>query len=206
MKQVIDWDEYYAYYFRYSLIIALVLTILFFLLLPQEFLSGKVYKLRKETATIAEELPPELEKIAEPPPVQKPQLPVAAESPEEVEAATIEKTEFTEITKKPIETDIPVVPFWAVEVKPQPKYIPKPAYPELARQAGIEGKVTVDALIDVDGKVIDVKIRKSSGNSSLDEAALSAARNAEFTPARQRDQFVRVWVTIPFQFSLTGGK
>lgn len=206
MKQVIDWDQYYTYYFRYSLIAALVLTILFFLLLPQEFLGGSAYKLRRETTTIMEELPPELEKIAEPPQAAKPQLPVAAQTPEEVEAATIEKTEFTEITKKPTETDIPVIPFWAVEVKPQTKNIPIPTYPELARQAGIEGQVVVDALVDVDGSVVDVKIRKSSGNTSLDESAMNAARGAQFTPAKQRDQLVRVWVSIPFKFSLKSGK
>ncbi len=206
IQQAFDWDLYYTVYIRYSVIAALALLILFFLVLPQEFLGGSVYKLRKETATISEQLPPELEKIAEPPQVVKPQLPVAAETPEEVEATTIEKTEFTEITKKPTETDIPVVPFWAVEVKPQTKSIPKPAYPELARQAGIEGQVVVDALVDVDGKVVDVKIRKSSGNTSLDEAAMNTARGAEFTPAKQRDQLVRVWVSIPFKFNLKSQK
>lgn len=206
MKQLINWDDYYAVYFRYSFIAALILTNLFFLVLPREFLSGGVYKLRKETSTISEELPPELEKLAEPPQAAKPQLPVATENPEEVEATTIAKTDFPEITRKPTETDIPVVPFWAVEVKPQTKSIPKPKYPELARQAGIEGQAVIDALVDIDGKVIDAKIRTSSGNKSLDEAALSAARGAEFTPAKQRDQFVRVWVSIPFKFSLTSGK
>ena len=206
MKQLIDWDDYYAVYFRYSFIAALILANLFFLVLPREFLSGGVYKLRKETSTISEELPPELEKIAEPPQAAKPQLPVATENPEEVEATTIEKTDFSEIIRKPTETDIPVVPFWAVEVKPQTKSIPKPKYPELARQAGIEGQTVIDALVDIDGKVIDAKIRTSSGNTSLDEAAINAARGAEFTPAKQRDQFVRVWVSIPFKFTLTAGK
>jgi protein TonB len=207
MKQTYaDWDEYYALYFRYSVIAALLLTCLVFLLLPREFLTGGVYKLRKETTTIAEELPPELEKIAEPPQQIRPQLPVATENPEEVEAQTIEKTDFTEITKKPTETDIPIVPYWVVEVKPQPVDIPKPSYPDLARQAGIEGQVVVKALVDVDGSISDVEILKSSGNTSLDQAALSAARNAKFTPAKQRDQAVRVWVSIPFKFSLTGGK
>jgi len=206
MKQLIDWDDYYAVYFRYSFIAALILANLLFLVLPREFLSGGVYKLRKETSTISEELPPELEKIAEPPQAAKPQLPVATENPDEVEAKTIENTDFSEIIKKPTDTDIPVVPFWAVEVKPQTKRIPKPKYPELARQAGVEGQTVIDALVDIDGKVIDAKIRKSSGNTSLDEAAMNAARGAEFTPAKQRDQLVRVWVSIPFKFSLTAGK
>lgn len=205
MKRYMDWDNYYAVYFRYSAIIALLLANLVFLVLPREFIY-KAYQLKKETATIAEELPPELEKLAEPPPVERPKLPVAAESPEEVEAQTIENTDIKEIIKKPTETDIPVVPYWVVEVKPQPISIPKPSYPDLARQAGVEGNVVVKALVDVDGKIIDAEILKSSGNTSLDQAALAAARDARFSAAKQRDQFVRVWVSIPFKFNLTGGK
>ncbi|MBS4015218.1 MAG: TonB family protein [Candidatus Latescibacteria bacterium] len=205
MKRVLDWDSYYTVYIRYSAIIALLILNLVFFLLPREFIY-QAYQLRRETITIAEQLPPELEKLAEPPPVERPKLPVAAESPEEIEAQTIERTEFQEIIKKPTETDIPVVPYWVVEVKPQPISIPKPSYPDLARQAGVEGNVVVKALVDVDGTIIDAEILKSSGNNSLDQAALSAARDSRFSAAKQRDQFVRVWVSIPFKFSLIGGK
>jgi len=52
---------------------------------------------------------------------------------------------------------------------------------------------------------MDVKILKSSGNQMLDQAALVAAKQSKFTPAKQRDKFVRVWVSIPIKFRLTGG-
>ncbi len=200
-----DWDEdiYYSRSFRFGMIASLIFHLAVFVVLPREFLVNP-YTLRKEVATVMEELPPELEKIAEPPPVQRPQLPVAATVPEEVEATTIAPTEFTEITKKPDLTEVPIVPFWKVEVKPKPEYLPQPDYPELARQAGIEGNAVVEALVDVDGKIIDAKILKSSGNEALDQAAVKAAQNARFTPAKQRDMFVRVWVSIPFRFTLTG--
>ena len=200
-----DWDEdiYYSRSFRFGMIASLIFHLAAFVVLPREFLVNP-YTLKKEVATVMEELPPELEKIAEPPPVQRPQLPVAATVPEEVEATTIAPTEFTEITKKPDLTEVPIVPFWKVEVKPKPEYLPQPDYPELARQAGIEGNAVVEALVDVDGKIIDAKILKSSGNEALDQAAVKAAQNARFTPAKQRDMFVRVWVSIPFRFTLTG--
>ncbi len=200
-----DWDEdiYYSRSFRFGMIASLIFHLAVFVVLPREFLVNP-YTLKKEVATVMEELPPELEKIAEPPPVQRPQLPVAATVPEEVEATTIAPTEFTEITKKPDLTEVPIVPFWKVEVKPKPEYLPQPDYPELARQAGIEGNAVVEALVDVDGKIIDAKILKSSGNEALDQAAVKAAQNARFTPAKQRDMFVRVWVSIPFRFTLTG--
>jgi protein TonB len=97
-----------------------------------------------------------------------------------------------------------VVPFWKVEVKPQPINIPVPTYPDMARTAGIEGQAVVEALVDVDGSVADARILKPSGNASLDQAAVDAAMRAKFTPAKQRDKAVRVWVSIPFRFTLTG--
>ena len=200
-----DEDRYYSQSFRLGMIAALIFILLAFLLLPKEF-TVTPYSLKKEITTVMEELPPELEKLAEPPPVARPQLPVAAAVPEEAEATTIAPTEFTEITKKPDITEVPIVPFWKVEVKPKPEYIPQPPYPEVARLAGIEGQVVVEALVDVDGKIIEARILKSSGNQALDEAAVRAARDARFTPAKQRDMFVRVWVSIPFRFTLTGNK
>jgi protein TonB len=63
----------------------------------------------------------------------------------------------------------------------------------------------VKALVDIDGSIMDVQILKSSGNQMLDEAALAAARKWKFTPAKQRDKFVRVYVSIPVNFRLVEG-
>ncbi|MEO0020227.1 MAG: TonB family protein [candidate division WOR-3 bacterium] len=198
----LEWEErYYAVAIRVGLIAALVITICAFLFLPKEFVV-KPYQLRRSVEMVMEALPPELEKIAEPPKAAKPSVPVAAASEAEVEATTVEATTFTEVTKRVEETDIPVVPFWKVEKKPEPVSIPKPVYPDLARNAGIEGRCVVEALVDVDGSVVDAKIIKSSGNQSLDAAAIEAAFKAKFTPAMQRDKPVRVWVSIPYQFTL----
>ncbi len=194
-------ERYYAIAIRVALILALVIAIGAFLLLPKEFVV-KPYQLRRSVEMVMENLPPVLEKIAEPPKVAKPSVPVAATSEAEVEATTVEATTFTEVTKRTEETDIPVVAFWKVEVKPNPINIPKPVYPDLARNAGIEGQCVVEALVDVDGSVIEARIIKSSGNQSLDAAAVEAAYKAKFTPAKQRDKAVRVWVSIPYRFTL----
>lgn len=201
MKKGFDWEEYYSISFRKSMALSLAIIIALILILPKEC-TVTPYRLRKEVVTIMEELPPELEKIAEPPPMERPKLPVAAESDKEAEEATIAPTEFPEITKKPTQIEVPTVPFWKVESPPKPKYIPKPKYPEIARQAGIEGQVIVNALVDVDGTVREAKVIKSSGNPALDAEALRVAKGATFTPARQRDRLVRVWVAIPVIFSL----
>jgi protein TonB len=204
MKNIdtLEWESrYYSLAIRVTTVITLAALLLTFLLMPRRF-EVQPYQLRKAVETVMEALPPELEEIAEPPKVEKPQMPVAAETEAEVEAEAIETTTFTEIIKRPEETDIPVVPFWRVEVKPTPVNVPTPVYPDLARNAGIEGQAVVQALVDTDGSVIDAKILKSSGNTSLDNEAVQAAMRATFTPAKQRDQAVRVWVSIPYRFTL----
>jgi protein TonB len=157
---------------------------------------------------MVEEISAQMEKFEEPPPAERPKVAVEAESEVAEEAVeTIAVTEFEEdlIRTMPTGPEIEIVPYYKVEVKPQPINIPLPQYPELARQAGIEGQAVVKALVDVDGSIMAVQILKSSGNQLLDEAALAAARKSKFTPAKQRDKFVRVWVSIPIRFHLTGG-
>jgi protein TonB len=199
----IDWeDQYYGLAIRISTVAALLLTALLFLVLPKEFVV-QAYKLKRSVESITETLPPSLEELTKPVEPAKPAaVPVAAASEAEVTATTIEPTNVVEVMRRTEETDIPVVPFWKVEVKPQPINIPVPAYPDMARTAGIEGQAVVEALVDVDGSVADARILKPSGNASLDQAAVDAAMKAKFSPAKQRDMAVRVWVSIPFRFTL----
>jgi len=199
----LEWeDRYYALAIRVATAASLVLIMAAFLVLPREFVV-QPYQLKRSVATIMEALPPELEKLAEPPKAEKPAtVPVAAQTEAEVEQQTIDPTIFTEVIRRTDETDIPVVPFWKVEVKPQPVNIPVPNYPDMARQAGIEGQTVVEALVDVDGGIADARVLKSSGNTSLDAAAVDAAMRARFSPAKQRDKAVRVWVSVPFRFTL----
>jgi TonB family protein len=108
--------------------------------------------------------------------------------------------------ERPAGAKIPVVPFWHVEVRPRPVFLPEAEYPEAARKAHIEALVVVEALVDVDGSIADTRILRRSRNRSLDEASLAAAREAKFSPAMARDPLVKMWVTIPYRFVLTSGK
>jgi protein TonB len=201
----LEWEErYYAIAIRASAVAALLIITLMFLVLPKES-NVEAYKLKRSVETIMESLPPTLEEMAKPAEAPKPAtVPVAATSADENVQSTIDPTNVVEVVRRTDETDIPVVPFWKVEVKPQPINIPVPTYPDMARTAGIEGQAVVEALVDVDGSVADARILKPSGNASLDQAAVDAAMRARFTPAKQRDKAVRVWVSIPFRFTLTG--
>jgi TonB family protein len=199
----LEWeDHYYALAIRVATVAAFAFTILAFLILPKEFIV-EAYKLKKSIESITETLPPTLQELEKPAEPAKPAVvPVAAASEAEVTATTIDATNVIEVVRRTDETDIPVVPFWKVEVKPKPIDIPTPTYPDMARTAGIEGQAVVEALVDVDGSVADARILKPSGNASLDQAAVDAALRSRFSPAKQRDKPVRVWVSIPFRFTL----
>ncbi|MBX6364676.1 MAG: energy transducer TonB [Gemmatimonadetes bacterium] len=74
------------------------------------------------------------------------------------------------------------------------------AYPAALRAAGIGGIVVVRALVDTDGAVGKVEVRRSSGHPELDEAARSVARAMWFSPALRGGQPTRVWIQFPVAF------
>jgi len=74
-------------------------------------------------------------------------------------------------------------------------------YPEIARRAGIEGKVLIRVLVDKDGKPKKHRVEYSD-NEQLNEAAVKAVMASVFTPAIQNDRPVTCWVTIPVTFRL----
>jgi protein TonB len=202
-----DHKMMYGVYLRAGLLSSLILFILAFLFVP--YAEPEAYKLKREIITMVEEISAQMEKFEEPPPLERPKVAVEAESEvaEEEVVETIAATEFQEDLIRTIPTgpDIEIVPYYKVEVKPKPIYQQKPRYPDLARRAGIEGQAVVKALVDIDGSVMDAQILKSSGNQMLDESAVAAARQWRFSPAKQRDKFVRVYVSIPINFRLVEG-
>jgi protein TonB len=73
-------------------------------------------------------------------------------------------------------------------------------YPDIAREAGVEGKVLVQALVGKDGRVKDTKV--VSGAPMLKDAAESAVKQYVFKPALANNKPVACWVAIPISFSL----
>jgi TonB family protein len=75
-------------------------------------------------------------------------------------------------------------------------------YPELARRAGVEGKVIIRVLVDEKGKARRQLI-EFSDNELLNQAAMDAVNEyGAFTPAIQNAQPIMCWVSIPIQFKL----
>ncbi|MBW7887515.1 MAG: energy transducer TonB [Bacteroidetes bacterium] len=105
-----------------------------------------------------------------------------------------------------IEDDSPPPDFVPVEKQPQPipGNNPAPAYPEIARRAGVEGTVWVKIWVDKDGHPKKAIVQKSDAEL-FNQPAIDAAMKWKFTPAIMNNGPVAVWVSIPFRFKLNTG-
>jgi TonB family protein len=77
--------------------------------------------------------------------------------------------------------------------------LPPPEFPAIARQAHASGSVTVQITIDEEGNVISAKA--VAGHPLLQAAAVSAAREAKFTPTRLSGQPVKVQGVLVYNFA-----
>jgi TonB family protein len=75
-----------------------------------------------------------------------------------------------------------------------------PIYPDEALRARVQGVVIVEARIEADGKILHARVLRSI--PMLDQAALDAVRQWEFTPTLQEGSPVPVLMTMTVQFSL----
>jgi protein TonB len=75
-----------------------------------------------------------------------------------------------------------------------------PVYPELARRAGIEGIVILEATIDAQGHVVSATVLRSV--PLLDQSALEAVRQWTFSPALLNGVPVPVIMTVTVRFQL----
>src|SRR5512143_3321186 len=76
----------------------------------------------------------------------------------------------------------------------------QPVYPQEALAQGIRGIVILEIILDRQGKVESTTVIRSV--PGLDEAAVAAARQWEYTPTKVDGKPVRVRVTVPVVFSL----
>jgi protein TonB len=74
-------------------------------------------------------------------------------------------------------------------------------YPEIARKAGIEGRVVLQFIVDERGNVVNPIVIRGIGGG-CDEAAIDAIRGVKFTPGMQRGRPVKVQFQLPIVFRL----
>lgn len=74
-------------------------------------------------------------------------------------------------------------------------------YPEMARKAGIEGRVIVQFVVGKDGQANDINVLRGIGGG-CDKAAIAVIKKAEFEPGRQRGNAVPVQMAQTITFEL----
>ena len=196
-----DRSHHRSPYIRIALIVVAVHLLLFIFAPPFHF---KPYQLEAEELMVVENVP-DLEIPKPPEEVEEPPIVLDPYPDEDGDDENIPDYDVFKLPSPPAPSPPAPSPnpgYLAFDQPPElDKYV-RPAYPELARQAGIEGTVSVRVTIDVDGKVIAAAVVWSDVTDSMAREAVKAAFRCTFKPAKQRDKPVRVDVVIPFQFRL----
>jgi protein TonB len=93
------------------------------------------------------------------------------------------------------------VPVGGVVRRPQKIRDVQPVYPMTAQIARVQGIVIIEATVSADGRVINARVLRSV--HLLDDAALEAVRQWEFTPTLLNGVAVPVVMTVTVQFVLS---
>jgi periplasmic protein TonB len=204
----------YKKVFELSLIASLAFLIIAFKFFP--VLEGSELQLDGPQELFTVEDIQQTKQENRPPPPPKPPIPIEAPSEDVLEDIEISSTELD----FEAQIDAPPPPpkaetkhveeeptyFVAVEEMPEPiggiqAIQSKIVYPEIAKRAGVEGRVHVLAFVDEKGNVTKAEILKGLG-AGLDEVAVNAVRQTKFKPGKQRGKPVKVQVAIPIIFRL----
>jgi protein TonB len=191
----------YHRYLRNSVLWAVFIHINIFVFSPE--FTFKPYKLKEETFEVVD-VPDNIEIPPPPKEIAPPQVPVEAADDEatDEEIAPTTFDSFEDMPPPPPPSSGGQSAFLAFDEPPVLMDYVSPQYPPLAREAGIEGTVAVRVLVNEEGKVIAADVLSSDVTPAMEKAALEAARQCRFRPAKQRTVPVKAHVMIPFQFQL----
>ena len=116
----------------------------------------------------------------------------------------------TEVVEEEVEEE--AIPFAFVEEKPKfqggdansfSKWVnSKLVYPEVAKENGVQGRVTLQFTVGSDGTVSNVIVLRGVDPSLDKEAVRIVSMSPKWTPGRQRERPVKVTYTFPVIFQL----
>ncbi len=201
-----DLEQDYPRNIQVALSVSVVALILMFSLVKGLKITP-YSRAQAENITMLEEMAALEEITVPPPPVQRPQVQVdiaePGETTDEVDVITdMSNLDFGNSDITPPQVDS-VYEVYAVEIMPEITEMVKPSYPDVAMQAGIEGRVVVQVVVDEKGRVMPGTERiLASTNEVFNEPAIAAARACTFKPGQMGDRPVKVRVNIPFAFRL----
>lgn len=212
-NQKVDLKLKYQRVWEISLIISLTILIVAFKFFPKYEVEVTQIEAPQELIDVEDVEATKQEQAPPPPP--KPPIPIEAPTDDVLEDVEIESTELDESATvsappppPPVEEEEDAEPVFFVAVEQMPEPIggigaiqSKIVYPEIAKRAGVQGRVFVKAYVDEAGKVTKVELIRGIG-AGCDEAAMKAVNSVMFSPGKQRGKPVKVQVTVPVLFKL----
>ena len=190
--------------------------------------DAKVAVLEDTTQVLVEDEMVAIENETPPPPPEAPSVPVLSDQIDivdddikldddmfmnlEDDNTGVEIQEYKEAEVEEEEVEEEAIPFQLVEQKPSfnggdanefSKWVnSRLVYPEIAKEHGVQGRVTLAFTVEADGRVTNVKVLRGV-DPALDAEAVRVVKSSpKWKPGRQRDRAVKVTYTFPVIFQL----
>ena len=122
----------------------------------------------------------------------------------------VEIMDYVEVEEEVVEEE--AIPFQLVEEKPSfnggdanqfSKWVnQRLVYPEIAKENGVQGRVTLQFTVEKDGSITKVKVLRGVDASLDKEAVRVVSMSPKWKPGKQRDRAVPVTYTFPVIFQL----
>jgi protein TonB len=201
----------YKKWIEFGLVVALTVTVISMQAFKKIMVKGSFEDVKLEIIQIEDVPLTQQQKQAQAP--TRPTVPIASEDEDLPEDETIDFTDFDLSSDAPPpppppeESDDDAIVFVPYDEAPEPiggyaaiqKHL---QYPEIARKAGVEGRVLIYAQVDEQGVVQRTRVITSLGPNGCDEAAIAAIKAVPWKPAKQRERPVKVWISVPVDFKL----
>ena len=187
----------------------------------------KVSNLEDTTQVVTEEEIIPITQETPPPPPSAPKIPILSDQIDIVDdeikidddmfmnleddaSIGVEIMDYVEVEEEVVEEE--AIPFQLVEEKPSfqggdanqfSKWVnSRLVYPEIAKENGVQGRVTLQFTVEKDGSVTKVKVLRGVDPSLDKEAVRVVSMSPKWKPGKQRDRAVPVTYTFPVIFQL----
>ena len=189
----------------------------------------KVATLETETAAVEVEDMIPITQETPPPPEAAPKIPILSDQIDVVDDnikiddnmfqnleddanSGVEIMDYIESAPEEETIEEEAIPFQLVEEKPSfnggdanefSKWVnSRLVYPEIAKENGVQGRVTLQFTVNADGSVSNVKVLRGVDSSLDKEAVRVVSSSPKWKPGKQRDRAVKVTYTFPVLFQL----
>lgn len=189
----------------------------------------KVATLEAETAAVEVEDMIPITQETPPPPEAAPKIPILSDQIDVVDDnikiddnmfqnleddanSGVEIMDYIESAPEEETIEEEAIPFQLVEEKPSfnggdanefSKWVnSRLVYPEIAKENGVQGRVTLQFTVNADGSVSNVKVLRGVDSSLDKEAVRVVSSSPKWKPGKQRDRAVKVTYTFPVIFQL----